>query len=78
MGELVLVVEAASLLATLEVALHALGIQGELVDPELLGWQEVETVGKHYLGEFVLKMMVERFIFFSYDKKRIKFLIICY
>ena len=36
MGELVLIVETASLVATVEVALHTLGIGGELGNPRVL------------------------------------------
>ena len=43
-GEVVGVVVAASLVATVEVALHTLGVVGELADPGLLRWQEVEPV----------------------------------
>ena len=50
-GELVLVVKATSLLATLEVALHAPGISLELVDPGLLGRQPLEPLVEDLRGE---------------------------
>ena len=51
MGELVLIVETTSLVATFEVAAHTLGIGGELGNPCVLGWEEGEPIVQDLVGE---------------------------
>ena len=52
-GQLLLIVETASLIATLKVGRHTLAIGGELGDPGVFGRQELEPGIQHLLGELI-------------------------
>ena len=52
-GQLLFIVETASLIATLKVVCHTLAIGGELGDPGVFGRQELEPGIQHLLGELV-------------------------